>query len=248
VRHALRTGRPQAVEPEALPLTATPSAPLYWPYLSLAWRMLGDQRWEWLDRPDALIAAYDSGLSASELTETAELLRELHTAQAPYIEQSVRGGTQTDRSLLLRHEPVLQRLKAHLIDDVRRHMDRLPPIEAKHPVLSVPREGALLIEGSWSVRLLRQGFNVPHTHAMGWLSSACYIALPGPDQMGAAPAGHIAFGGPPPELGLDLEPYQTIKPEPGLMAVFPSITFHGTVPFDDGERLVVAFDVKRPRG
>jgi hypothetical protein len=106
----------------------------------------------------------------------------------------------------------------------------------------------LLIEGSWSVRLSAQGYNVPHTHAMGWLSTAFYVDLPPAGQMGPAPAGHIAFGAPPPELGLPLKPYRTIAPAPGRLAVFPSTMWHGTVPFDDGERLVIAFDIKRPKG
>jgi len=244
VRHALRTGDPRGAEAEALPLIAGPSAPLYWPYLSLAWRLLGDERWQWLDRPDALIRSLDSGISTVELDELAELLRSLHTAQAPYIEQSVRGGTQTDRSVLLRHEEPLQRLKARMLEVVADYVAGLPEPDASHPLLSAGRGGPYLIEGSWSVRLERQGYNVPHTHAMGWLSTAFYVSLP--DPMGPEPAGHIAFGAAPAELGLELEPYRTIRPEPGRLAIFPSTTWHGTVPFDDGERLVVAFDIRRP--
>ena len=246
IRHALRTGEPAAAEAECLALVSTPSAPLYWPYLSLAWRLGGDERWLWLDRPDDLIRPLDTGLSAAELDELAVLLRSLHTAQAPYIEQSVRGGTQTDRSVLLRHEAPLQRLKARLLDVVIGYVAGLPPADPAHPLLSAPRGGPWLIEGSWSVRLERQGYNVPHTHAMGWLSSACYIALP--QQPGPEPAGHIEFGAPPAELGLPLAAYRTIRPAPGRLALFPSTTWHGTVPFEDGERLVVAFDVRRPAG
>lgn len=249
IRHALRQGDARAAEAEALlhirPLSASPSAMLYWPYLSLAWRMLGDARWEWLDRPDVLVSPRDSGFATSDLAELAEVLRGLHTAQAPYIEQSVRGGTQTDRSVLLRHEPVLQRSKARLLEVIRDYVDGLPPADAAHPLLSAPRN-SLLVEGSWSVRLERQGYNVPHTHAMGWLSTAFYVSLPGAAQMGAPPAGHIAFGAPPAELGLALEPYRMIRPEVGRLAIFPSTMWHGTVPFDDGERLVIAFDVRRP--
>ena len=245
VRHALRTGDPRAAEAEAWPLIAGPSAALYWPYLSLAWRLLGDERWLWLDQPDALIRSLDSGISAKELEDLAELLRSLHIAQAPYIEQSVRGGTQTDRSVLLRHEEPLQILKARMLEVVSDYVAALPKPDAHHPLLSSPRGGPYLIEGSWSVRLERQGYNVPHTHAMGWLSTAFYVSLP--DPLGPEPAGHIAFGAPPPELGLDLEPYRTIRPEPGRLAIFPSTTWHGTVPFEDGERLVVAFDIRKPQ-
>lgn len=245
IRHALRTGDAHAAEAEALAHSGGPSAPLYWPYLSLSWRLLGDERWLWLDRPDDLIRALDSGIATGDLEELAELLRCLHCARAPYIEQSVRGGTQTDRSVLLRHEEPLQRLRARMTGVIDDYVRGLPPIDPQHPLLSAPRHGPWLIEGSWSVRLASQGYNVPHTHAMGWLSTAFYVSLP--DQMGASPAGHIAFGAPPAELGLPLEPYRTIRPEPGRLAVFPSTTWHSTVPFDDGERLVVAFDIRRPR-
>lgn len=246
IRHALRQGDARRAEAEALPLTAGPSAMLYWPYLSLAWRLLGDDRAEWLDRPGQLIQQAETGWSDAELTELADVLRGLHTAAAPYIEQSVRGGTQTDRSVLLRHEPVLQAIKARLLELIRDYVDALPAPDPQHPLLSALR-GELLIEGSWSVRLERQGYNVPHTHAMGWLSTAFYVALPKPEQMGTAPAGHIAFGQPPTELNLPLEPYCTIQPQPGRLAIFPSTLWHGTVPFDDGERLVIAFDIRRPR-
>ncbi|MFM5954203.1 MAG: putative 2OG-Fe(II) oxygenase [Novosphingobium sp.] len=248
IRHALRSGDPARAEAEALPLVAGPSATLYWPYLSLAWRLLGDSRADWLDRPDQLVQPLETGLGAAELGLAADVLRGLHTQAEPYIEQSVRGGTQTDRSVLLRHEPELRAIKARLLDMIREYIDRLPPPDPDHPLLGAPRGGALLIEGSWSVRLSRQGYNVPHTHAMGWLSTAFYVALPGPDAMGPPPAGHIAFGMPPPELGLDLAPYRTIEPSPGRLAVFPSTMWHSTVPFDDGERLVIAFDIRKPRG
>lgn len=248
IRHALRQGDPSRAEAEAWPLSSGPSAMLYWPYLSLAWRMLGDARAEWLDRPGELIAALETGWSSSELAALAEVLRGLHTQSQPYIEQSVRGGTQTDRSVLLRHEPELQAIKARLLDLLRDYIDRLPPHDPAHPLLSAPRNDALLIGGSWSVRLASQGYNVPHTHAMGWLSTAFYVSLPEPEQLGPPPAGQIAFGLAPDELGLDLPPYRMIAPAPGRLAVFPSTMWHGTVPFDDGERLVIAFDIKRPRG
>ncbi|HEX4846507.1 MAG TPA: putative 2OG-Fe(II) oxygenase [Novosphingobium sp.] len=246
IRHALRQGDARTAEGEALPLTAGPSAALYWPYLSLCWRLLGDPRAEWLDRPADLIRSFDAGIDPAELAALADLLRGLHTASQPYIEQSVRGGTQTDRSVLLRHEPELQRLKARLLAVIRDYSEGLPPNDPAHPLLSAPRDGRLLIAGSWSVRLHRLGHNVPHTHAMGWLSTAFYVALPDPVAMGPAPAGHIAFGAPPPELGLDLAPYRTLAPQAGHLAVFPSTLWHSTVPFDDGERLVVAFDIRRP--
>ena len=245
IRHALRSGDPARAAAEALPLITGPSAMLYWPYLSLAWRLLGDDRATWLDQPERLIQTFDCGWSAAELSELAEVLRGLHTAVAPYLEQSVRGGTQTDRSVLLRREAPLQQIKIRLLDLIHDYAAALPPHDPAHPLLGAPR-GPLMIEGSWSVRLTQQGYNVPHTHALGWLSTAFYVALPDPARLGPPPAGHIAFGQPPTELNLPLAPYRTIAPAIGRLAVFPSTMWHATVPFEQGERLVIAFDIRRP--
>jgi tetratricopeptide (TPR) repeat protein len=245
VRYLLRRGRFAEAQDLAWPLTRIASAPLFWPYLSLIWRMRADPRHEWLDNPQVFIKSVEVDLSAREYAELAYVLRALHVLERPYAEQSVRGGTQTDRSVILRHEPILQKTRAHWMDAIRGYVAGLPPYEEDHPLLGTPRS-QLLIEGSWSVRLLRQGHNVPHTHPMGWLSTAFYIALPDAAAIGPAPAGHIAFGTPPVDLGLDLPVYRTMVPRVGQSAVFPSTMWHSTVPFDDGERLVLALDVRRP--
>jgi tetratricopeptide (TPR) repeat protein len=245
IRYLLRRGRFAEAHDVAWPLTRTASATLFWPYLSLIWRVSGDARHEWLDNPDVFIKSVEVDLTTNDYAELGDVLRALHDMDRPYVEQSVRGGTQTDRSVILRHEPILQKTRARWMDAIRSYVDGLPPCEAGHPLLGTPR-AQLLIEGSWSVRLKRQGYNVPHTHPMGWVSTAFYIALPNKAAMGPAPAGHIAFGTPPAELGLDLSAYRTISPRVGQSAIFPSTMWHSTVPFDDGERLVLALDVHRP--
>ena len=245
IRYLLRRGRFDEAQTLALPLTTTPSAALFWPYLSLIWRLTGDARHLWLDNPEVFIRSVDVDLSTDEYSELAGVLRDLHVMERPYVEQSVRGGTQTDRSVILRHEPILRKTRDRWIEAIRGYIAGLPPHEDGHPLLGTPRNH-LLIEGSWSVRLLQQGHNVPHTHPMGWLSTAFYIALPNAAQMGPQPSGHIAFGTPPVDLGLDLPPYRHIAPKVGQSAVFPSTTWHSTVPFDGGERLVLALDVRKP--
>lgn len=251
VRHALRCGDPAAASRLASRFLTMPAAPLFWPYQSLAWRLLDDPRAAWLDRPEVLIREFDLGLAPAELTRLAGLLRALHTQAAPYHEQSVRGGTQTDRPLLARHDPVIVRLRAALQCAVLDYVRALPPAEEGHPLLAPhlradltdPAVGpsAVRFAGSWSVRLADAGFHACHTHPRGWLSSACYVALP-PDP-GPAPAGCLQFGAPPAELGLPLAPYRTIEPKAGHLVLFPSTLWHGTAPFRAGERLTVAFDV-----
>lgn len=246
VRHFLKRGYFREAEQICTEHAATSYSALFLPYLSLAWRMQGDERHIWLDRPEETIKALTVDLTSADYTELAEVLRSLHTMDRPYAEQSVRGGTQTDRSAILRHEPIIRKARAAWLAAIRDYVDGLPAIEEGHPLLGLPR-GELMIEGSWSVRLQGQGYNVPHNHPAGWLSTAFYIALPEPAEFGDAPAGHIAFGTAPEELGLDLQPYRTIAPKVGTTAIFPSFMWHQTIPFKQGERLVLALDVRRPR-
>jgi hypothetical protein len=95
-----------------------------------------------------------------------------------------------------------------------------------------------------SQRLSGQGRHVNHVHPAGWISSAFYVALP--DEIDAeGPAGWLTLGEAG-ELGLDLPPIRLVQPRPGRLVLFPSTLWHGTRPFEAGERLTVAFDVDRP--
>jgi tetratricopeptide (TPR) repeat protein len=248
LRHCLRTAQLDKAEHLALALLQGRSAAMIWPYLSLIWRLHGDARAEWLDGAPPYIRAFDLGLDLGELHELAAVLRRLHTTRAPYAEQSVRGGTQTDtdRQLFFRAESEIQAVRAKVCDAIRAYVADMPPPVPGHPLLGVPR-GRVLFSGSWSVRLTRQGHHVSHTHPMGWISSALYVSLPPPQQLGAAPAGWIRFGVPPPVLGLTLPALGQFEPKPGRLILFPSTMWHETLPFDDGERLTIAFDVIAPR-
>ena len=61
-----------------------------------------------------------------------------------------------------------------------------------------------------------------------------------------AQAGWLALAEPQAELGLALPAAQLIEPKMGRLVIFPSTMWHGTRPFPDGERLTVAFEVRRP--
>lgn len=213
-----------------------------WAHLDLAWRLIGDERHQWLAGQPGLFGAREIGLCPDELADTAELLRKLHITRAHPIGQSLRGGTQTRGRLFSRREPEIARLQDAITAAVREHMAALPPADPAHPLLR-HRDAAMAIQGSWSVRLTNQGFHVNHVHPEGTLSSACYISLPSTIGKEATRDGWLELGRPPVELGLPLEPLATIEPKPGRLALFPSYLFHGTRPFPEGERLTVAFDV-----
>lgn len=245
IRHCLRTARPEEAAAIGEALIGTPAENGVWPYLSFAWRLLGDDRASWLDGDPPYYKVIDLGCSESELSDLAIVLRQLHVARQHLPEQSVRGGTQTDKPLFHRLEPEIAQLRKRVLDAVHEYVADLPPFQPGHPLLGTPR-GHLLFEGSWSVRLRSPGFHTMHTHPAGWISSAFYVSLPDENAMGQAPAGWLDLGSPPPELAIDLPSYAKVEPKPGRLVLFPSTMWHGTIPFNDGERLTIAFDVRTP--
>lgn len=252
IRFQLRHGDVKAAEQSTLPWLQTASATVFWPYISLIWRMLGaqssEQRAWWLDTEPMQVKAFDLQLSTTELNQLCSVLRSLHKAKAPFAQQSVRGGTQTDQNILLRHEQPLQQLKHKLKTAVQSYVEQLPTALATHPLLGRTRDRALQgrcrFSGSWSTLLKTQGFNVSHTHPSGWLSAALHLEIPTAKQLGQAPAGWLQFGAPPAELQLPLDPQLQHQPQAGTLVLFPSTLWHNTVPFKSGERLTLAFDIE----
>jgi cytochrome c-type biogenesis protein CcmH/NrfG len=215
-----------------------------WPYLSICWRLLGDQRWQWLEGDPELIGVYDIAGSLPDLGTLAERLRALHWASVEPVDQSLRGGTQTRGDLLTRLELEIRQLRQAIVAAVERHVAQLPSPRPQHPTL-IERRSPILFSGSWSVRLTSGGRHIDHLHPAGWLSSALYIALPTEGERGAGEAGWLALGQAR-DLVPDLPPIRVVEPKPGRLVLFPSTMWHGTRPFGAGERLTVAFDVKRP--
>ena len=242
LRHLLRAGRPAEAVAFAEPWLQAPDADFVWPYVAAAWRLTGDPRWQWLEGDERLIGIYDIGAGLPSLDALAERLRGLHQDLHQPLEQSVRGGTQTDGPLFARIEPEIRALRAAIVASVERHIAQLPSPQAGHPTLFAKR-GPVRFAGSWSVRLAGAGFHSNHVHPAGWLSSAFYVTLP---ETTGGHAGWLKLGEPQAELGLDLAPFRHIEPRPGRLVLFPSTMWHGTEPFEAGERMTVAFDVARP--
>lgn len=243
VRHFLRSDRPAEASSAMEPWLDGKDAFLFWPYASVAWRMTGDPRWEWLEGDPRLVGVYDIADRLPPLEEVASALRQLHTVRGEPLEQSLRGGTQTDGNLFHRIDPIIVQLREAIRETVAEHAAKLPPPDARHPLLGPARE-RIRFNGAWSVRLSDGGYHANHVHPLGWISSALYITLP-PD-VGENQAGMLTLGEPQAQLGLDLSPTRLIEPKPGRLALFPSWMWHGTRPFGSGERMTVAFDVERP--
>lgn len=246
IRHQLRTGRLAQALLEIDKWTDDPAANSVWPYAAIAWRIAGDPRLQWLEGDAALVSVMDLSNALPPLDRLASVLRALHLARAGQFDQSVRGGTQTEGVLFQRIEPEICALRAAVVRAVERHIQQLPPVDPRHPVLGQRRGRPVRFSGSWSVRLEGEGFHANHIHPAGWLSSALYVALPPSLGDGNDRAGWLALGEPQSELGLGIEPARFIEPKPGRLVVFPSIMWHGTLPFPKGERVTVAFDVRPP--
>jgi tetratricopeptide (TPR) repeat protein len=246
IRHLLRCGRAEDAIPLIDVALSGERANEVWPYAALAWRLTGDTRSSWLERDGELIRVYDLTSALPPLEALAATLRTVHVAQGQFLDQSVRGGTQTDGPLFSRIEPEIRALRSAVVDSVRDYVSALPPFASGHPLLGARRDRAIRFAGSWSVRLRDAGFHTSHVHPQGWISSALYVAVPQNAGGEDSRDGWLLIGKPPPELLASSFDAREIEPAPGRLVLFPSWMWHGTAPFKRGERLTVAFDVARP--
>jgi tetratricopeptide (TPR) repeat protein len=213
-------------------------------YRATALRLLGDARYPRLYDYARLVRSYPlrppaqfADIAAFNDAFARELTSLHHAAQRP-LTQSLRGGTQTQRNLPAAN-PIVAAFFSMIDAPIRDYIARLRDGDA-HPV-DRRKAGSYRIAGSWSVQLRPGGFHVDHVHPQGWLSSAYYVELPAAAD--ESRAGWLKFGQPGVRLeGCAAEHF--VRPECGLLVLFPSYFWHGTVPFDEGgRRLTAAFDV-----
>jgi tetratricopeptide (TPR) repeat protein len=224
-----------------------------WAYRGTAWQLLGDPREAWLLDYERMVRQVQvpapAGYASSDafFSEVRGVLETMHRMQAHPIEQTVRGGTQTNGYLFRLKHPLLRVLEQQIRLAVCATLASFPR-DPEHPYwsrrLNRPESDGFRFAGAWSVRLRSQGYHTNHIHPQGWISSALYVALPEEVRDGEDDAGHLQFGVPPAELGIALPPRRVVKPEVGVLSLFPSYMWHGTVPFSSEQpRITVAFDL-----
>ena len=175
------------------------------------------------------------------LTELAARLAVLHNPHGHrLLYQSLRRGTETTQDLSRSNDPVIQALFRAFADPIARYRDHIGQGE---DALRRRNRGATRFNGAWSVRLHRDGYHTSHVHPRGWISSACYIQLPDSMRAGRTGEGILSFGAPGMLTTPSLPAELSVRPETGLLVLFPSYFWHGTLPFhSDQPRLTVAFD------
>lgn len=218
-----------------------------WAWLATAARAVGDPVAAELNDYSNLVRTYriepPTGWPSLEayLQQLNEALDRQHVLRFEPPDQSVRGGIQTSADLSRSQSPELQGLFAALDAPIR---DYLSSVGVGSGPLRRRNTYSYRIDSAWSVCLRPGGFHENHFHSNGWVSSALYVATPDASRSGSDRQGWLKLGEPPFQTRPPLPPEHFVQPEPGLLVLFPSYMWHGTVPFTSEEtRLSVAFDI-----
>ena len=224
---------------------------LSWALQSLLWRFCNNEMYQWLTQYSNFIKSYQLSFpdnyesSESYLTDLAICLRALHTSEREPLLQTLKHGTQTAAKLLNNASPEIVYLKSNLTSIVHEYINELPE-DFDHPFLTRKSQN-FQFSGSWSVELKPNGYHINHVHSQGWISSSCYIDIPSSIELeNEKNQGCIKFGESPLHLGEREIIEKIIKPKPGMVVLFPSYLWHGTVPFlseNNETRLTAPFDV-----
>jgi predicted Zn-dependent protease len=232
----------------AILLKATPDDQYLIAMQTTALRLLNDPRYEAMCDFDKMVLSQfletPPGWSdlASFLTDLTSRLDALHNPHGHrLLYQSLRQGTETTQDLSRSQDPAIQALFHAFAAPIARYRDHIG--QGEDPLRRRNR-GASRYNGSWSVRLHSEGFHTSHVHPRGWISSACYIQLPDSMRAGRTAEGILSFGAPGMITTPSLDAELSVRPEVGLLVLFPSYFWHGTLPFHSEQpRLTVAFDV-----
>lgn len=116
-------------------------------------------------------------------------------------------------------------------------------VSPSHPFVAA-RPSQWEMEG-WGTIMDATNVHEHHFHQHGWLSGVYYVLMPPLVRSGAAGhAGCIEFCR---FMQMSERPVESefavVRPEPGLLVLFPSYMYHRIVPFRGGERISIAFNL-----
>jgi|GEM_PF-532018 len=144
----------------------------------------------------------------------------------------------TKRSRMI---PQLQSMIMEVVRDYAEQISGSP-----HPwVRARPAKAQL---HNWCVMTDGDGYEEWHVHQFGWLSGVYYAGVPESITQGVDNGGCIAIGIPPDLAGEEAQARygtEVVRPEEGLLMLFPSHCYHRTFPHHTGgRRTCLAFDIQ----
>jgi len=215
-------------------------------YEAIAARIAGSPRYHELYDYGRFVHEYElqAGANWSSIealhTELVPRLVQRHRFENHPLDQSLRFGSQTSRSLLADPDPVIREVVRAFEAPIEAYRAAIG-VDASHPYL-VRNRGRTRLTGCWSVRLRRGGYHVNHVHPEGWISSAYYVEVPAETADQDLKEGWIKFGEPRMPIA-GLGPDHLVQPRAGRLVLFPSYMWHGTTPISGDEpRMTIAFD------
>ena len=157
--------------------------------------------------------------------------------------QAITNGQRTKN---LENDPEFS-ATSHLLEFINksaRHYCTNHPKDSQHPFLAQVTDKWRIT--AWGSVLNKQGHHSSHIHDSGWLSGVYYAKLPDVMEMeNEKREGWIEFGRPINYAYNENSPeFHFVRPQEGLMILFPSYLYHQTIPFEsDDTRFTVAFDL-----
>jgi uncharacterized protein (TIGR02466 family) len=143
----------------------------------------------------------------------------------------------------MHHAPLVGVLQ----QEIARHVEAFVASHegAAHPWFKTrPPQGML---HNWCVITEADGLEEWHVHQNGWLSGSYYVSVPGAVSAGSDEAGCLAYGLPEDLAGAEVAAgfgQRLLRPQPGLLAMFPSHCYHRTYQHGTAERRIcLAFDI-----
>ena len=173
-----------------------------------------------------------------------EELKAGHSTDVHALEQTMRGGTQTQNNLFQNPTGLVALLKHEIEAVINRYIAALP--DDRNNIFLRFKPERYVFTGAWSTILSQNGFDGSHIHNEGWLSGTYYVVVPEltPEQH-AEREGYIQFGEPPRMFCSERNTsVRSIAPEVGKAVLFPSYYWHGVRAFHGGGiRHAVSFDL-----
>lgn len=212
-------------------------------------RLLGDERHDILNDYEGMIRLFEPPLPGGYNDREAftrdlnRALDPLHSAERFHpMDQTLRGGSQSREMLFDEDIELVQLYKQSLRQVIGEYIHDLDD-DPTHPLFSRKCE-KFRFSGSFTVRLRNGGYHTNHIHPIGWLSCCFYVSLPPVVADTSKREGWIHFGQPGVPLKPEVEPVRYVQPQEGVVAVFPSYMWHGTVPFNsDHTRTTIVADI-----